>query len=318
SPNLTQWKHMSDFGPQGAVTGFWECPDLYRLPVQGHPGEMRWVLKVGLNPAHIPGGSGGQYFIGRFDGTRFHNDNPPGDIHWLDYGRDCYCALTFNNEPSPQAPRMIGWMDNWDYAGVVPTSPWRGAMTLPRVLSLSEFDASLWLVQKPIEQLRSLRADEFQYSGATDTDLNRKLAAWTHRSQTFEMKATIRLGTARQIVWNLLQGQNDRTLVGFDAVKQQLFVDRSHCAGAHFSNAFPSRTVAPLDLAGEPLRLHIFVDRSSVEVFAQGGRVVMTNLVFPKPSSTGLSLSSSGGALQSIHLNMWKLNSIWEDSQRRR
>lgn len=315
SPNLRQWKHLSDFGPQGATAGVWECPDLYRLPVQAHPGEMRWVLKVGLNPARVPGGSGEQYFVGKFDGTRFHNDNPPGDIHWLDYGRDCYCALTFNNEAKPDELRMIGWMNNWNYAAVVPTSPWRGAMTLPRVLSLAEFRGSLRLVQKPIEQLRSLREEEFQYDGASAADLNRKLAVWPNRNQTFELEATIRPGSAEQIVWSLLQGQNEETLVGFDMAKQQLFVDRSRCAGAHFSKAFPARTVAPLDLAGAPLQLHIFVDRSSVEVFAQDGRVVMTNLVFPKASSTGLSLRLSGGALQSADVHVWKLRSIWGDSR---
>lgn len=313
SPNLRQWRHLSDFGPQGASAGVWECPDLYRLPVQGHPGEMRWVLKVGLNPARVPGGSGEQYFIGTFDGARFRNNNPPEQIHWLDYGRDCYCALTFSNGPRQEPLQMIGWMNNWDYAAAVPTSPWRGAMTLPRTLSLEEFKGSLRLVQKPIEQLRSLREKEFQYDGVSVADLNRKLAAWPHRSQTFEMEAAIRPGSAKQIVWRLLEGQNDETLVGFDTVKQQLFVDRSRCAGAHFDKAFPSRTVAPLDLAGAPLQLHIFVDSSSVEVFAQGGRVVMTNLVFPKASSIGLSLLASGGALQSADVRMWKLQSIWEN-----
>jgi fructan beta-fructosidase len=314
SPNLKQWHYLSDFGPQGATAGVWECPDLYRLPVQGHPGEMRWVLKVGLNPARVPGGSGEQYFIGEFDGTRFRNANPPGEIHWLDYGRDCYCALTFNNEPNPEAPRMIGWMDNWDYAGVVPTFPWRGQMTLPRVLSLSETNGSVALVQNPVEQLRSLRADEFQYDGASEPELNRKLAAWPHRGQTFEMEAIIRLGAAKQIAWSLLQGQNDETLLGFDAQNRELFVDRSKCAGAHFSKSFPSKTAAPVDLGGGPLRLHIFVDRSSVEVFAQGGRIAITNLIFPKPTSAGIALKTSGGNIEQLQLKMWRLRSIWEQA----
>ncbi|HEX7362794.1 MAG TPA: glycoside hydrolase family 32 protein [Bryobacteraceae bacterium] len=311
SPNLKHWHHESDFGPQGATRGVWECPDLYSLPVPGHTGETRWILKVGLNPARVPGGSGEQYFIGRFDGTHFRNDNPSGDIHWLDYGRDSYCELTFNNEPKGQTPRMIGWMDNWDYAGVAPTLPWRGAMTLPKALSLAEVNGSLALVQKPVEQLRSLRGDAFEYEGANEADLNRKVAAWPHRSQSFELDATIRLGAAKQIVWRLLQGKNDETLVGYDALKQELFVDRSHCANAHFSKAFPSRTTAPLKIGNGRLRLHIFVDRSSIEVFAQGGRIAMTNLTFPTPSSTGLSLDSSD-EIGSIHLKISKLRSIWK------
>lgn len=314
SANLKEWHQLSDFGPQGATGGVWECPDLYNLPVRGQPGTTRWVLKVGLNPGHISGGSGEQYFIGYFDGTRFRNDDASDKIHWLDYGRDCYCALTFNNAPQSESPRIIGWMNNWQYAANVPTSPWRGAMTLPRSLSLSKIDGSIAVVQHPVEEIRSLRTDSVQYEGTSETDLNRKLAEWPLRTQTFELEATIRPGEAKQITWELLQGENDETLVGYDAANGELFFDRSHCANAHFNKAFPSRTVAPLRLNSEPLRLQIFVDRSSVEVFAQDGRIAMTNLVFPNSTSIGLSLSTSGGRLDNVQLSLWKLRPIWKDS----
>jgi fructan beta-fructosidase len=312
SPDLKHWQALSDFGPQGATGGVWECPDLYRLPVQGKPGELRWILKIGINPGHVSGGSGEQYFVGKFDGTRFINDNSSDQIRWLDYGRDCYCALTFNNEPPDQPPHMIGWMNNWQYAATVPTSPWRGAMTLPRSLSLSDTQGALVLAQQPIPALGGLRREEFRYDGASEADLNRQLAAWPHRSQTFEMDVEIRPGGAQRITWSLLQGESDETLVGFDAAKSELFVDRSKCANAHFSDHFPSRTVAPVKLEGGALRLHVFVDRSSVEVFAQNGTVVMTNLVFPNASSTGLSLSTSGGPLEDLHCNLWNLGTIWD------
>jgi fructan beta-fructosidase len=133
SPDLKQWRHLSDFGPAGATGGAWECPDFYELPVDGNAENERWVLKIGLNPGHIAGGSGEEYFVGRFDGERFSNDNPPDRTLWVDYGRDCYCEFTFNNAPRPAA---LGWMNNWEYAGKVPTSPWRGQMTVPRTLSL--------------------------------------------------------------------------------------------------------------------------------------------------------------------------------------
>lgn len=312
STNLRQWHHLSDFGPLGATGGAWECPDLYNLPVQGQARQTRWILKVGLNPGHVSGGSGEQYFVGQFDGTQFRTDNVVEDTRWLDYGRDCYCALTFNNEPQSGALRMIGWMNNWEYAAAVPTAPWRGAMTLPRSLSLTAVDRSMTLIQRPVEGLRSLRGDAFRYESADAAELNRRLAEWPHRSQTFEMEMRIRPGLATQIVWTLLEGENDQTLVGFDAVKGELFVDRSNCANARFSPAFPSRTVAPLKLGNEPLRLHIFVDRSSVEMFAQDGRIVMTNLVFPKPTSIGLSLHTSGGRLDNVQISMWKLRSAWK------
>jgi sucrose-6-phosphate hydrolase SacC (GH32 family) len=136
SSDLKHWQQLSDFGPAGATSGQWECPELFELPVDGDNRLTRWVLKVGVNPGGLQGGSGEQYFVGHFDGTRFVNDNPRSVTLWTDYGKDCYCALTFNGLPRNQAPVMMGWMDNWQYAASLPTKPWRGQMTIPRKLSL--------------------------------------------------------------------------------------------------------------------------------------------------------------------------------------
>ena len=77
SPNLKDWTHLSEFGPAGAVGGVWECPDLFPLAVDGDPANVKWVLVINLNPGSIAGGSGGQYFVGDFDGTTFTSDDPP-------------------------------------------------------------------------------------------------------------------------------------------------------------------------------------------------------------------------------------------------
>ncbi len=185
---------------------------------------------------------------------------------------------------------------------------------IARSLSLSKIDGSLVLVQHPVEELHILRGDALQYESTNEVDLNRKLARWPYRSQTFELQTTIRLGEAKQITWKLLPGDNEETLVGYDAASSELFVDRSHCAGAYFSKAFPSKTVAHLRLGSEPLQLHIFVDRSSVELFAQDGEIAMTNLVFPQPKSTGISLTTSGGRRNHVQINFWTLRSIWKQA----
>ena len=143
-------------------------------------------------------------------------------------------------------------------------------------------------------------------------ELNEKLDAWPHRSQTFEVEAAIRPGDAKEIAWKLLQGSGDETVVGFDPGKQELFVDRSKSGNTGWNASFPSRTVAPLRLGSEPLKLHIFVDRSSVEVFAQDGTVVLTNLVFSKSASTGLSLATAGGSIEQMEVRLWTLRSAWE------
>jgi fructan beta-fructosidase len=123
SSNLKNWERAGEFGPSGATSGQWECPDFFPLPVDGDERNTRWVLKIGINPGALQGGSGEQYFVGRFDGTRFINENPASTTLWSDYGKDCYCALTFKNLPPAQGPVMLGWMSNWQYAAKVPTRP---------------------------------------------------------------------------------------------------------------------------------------------------------------------------------------------------
>lgn len=314
SRNLRSWTTISDFGPMGATGGAWECPDLYPLPVE-KTAERRWILKVGINPGHIAGGSGEQYFIGQFDGTAFKTDDPNPPVHWLDYGRDSYCALTFNNEPDTSGRHIIGWMNNWQYAAHVPTSPWRGSMTLPRTLTLGPFAGALHLFQQPVSELQSLREEPFRFEGSDLGELNRKMAAWPGRSQTFELQASIDMGAAKQVAWDLLKGDNDETVLRFDGAAGQLSLDRTKGANANFDPAFPSRTTAPLTVRNGALELHVFVDRSSVEVFAQHGAIAMTNLVFPKPESTALSLTASGGQVRNAQIVIWPLRTAWTASK---
>ena len=109
SPDLKRWEVLSDFGPAGATGGVWECPDLFPLAVDGNPADTRWVLDVDLNPGGQAGGSGGQYFVGTFDGTTFVNDNPPDTTLWVDYGKDFYATLSFSDIPiSGRAPHLDG------------------------------------------------------------------------------------------------------------------------------------------------------------------------------------------------------------------
>jgi fructan beta-fructosidase len=297
SPDLKRWRTLSDFGPAGAVGGQWECPDLFELPLDGDRAKSRWVLKVGLNPGGLQGGSGEQYFIGRFDGSRFVNDNPASLTLWTDYGKDCYCALTFNGLPRADPPVMIGWMNNWQYAGKVPTSPWRGQMTVPRKLALRTYAEGPRLVQEPVEALLKLRAKRL----AWDT----KIA-----SHSFQIESTIPLGQAEEVGWKILSEGGTYTIIGYNKTDQQLFVDRTHSGRVDFGNYFPARTAAPLPVKG-PLQMNILVDRCSIEVFAQGGRVAITNLVFPEGNAYTVKFYSHGGRPGPMKAALWSVNSAW-------
>jgi fructan beta-fructosidase len=307
SPDLKHWRHLSDFGPSGATGGDWECPDFYELPVDGNAGNTRWVLKVGLNPGHLAGGSGEQYFIGRFDGERFSNDNPPDRTLWVDYGRDCYCEFTFNNAPKPAA---LGWMNNWEYAGKVPTSPWRGQMTVPRTLSLRNTPQGIRLAQTPATELESLRESPFTFRGTDIKALNTKLNGRAAKSASYDLVATIRPGEVEQIVFKVLDA-----IVGYDARARQIYVDRTHAGDTSFGPRFPSRTAAPLALDNGVVKVRILADRSSIEVFADNGLVVLTNLVYPNSAPDAISVAVSGGALDGINLQLWNLRSSWAKQQ---
>lgn len=263
SADLEKWTHLSDYGPAGTSGHEWECPDFYELPVDGNPANTRWVLKIGLSRGHVAGGSGEQYFIGKFDGTRFINDNPSSKTLWLDYGPDCYCEFSFSNTPPGAPPVAVGWMSNWIYAGKIPTSPWRGQMTMARQFSLRTTPEGIRLFQSPTPQMRAMRGKQASLASPPDV---------------FELNATVSMNAAGSAEWTLLDGLK----VGYDAGRGELYLDRTQAGDTSFDPKFPARYTAPLKLAGKPLQLDIFADRSSVEVFAQNGEIVFTALVFPR------------------------------------
>jgi len=286
SPDLKKWDRLSEFGPAGTTAGQWECPALFQLSVDGNPSNTRWVLKVGLNPGSLQGGSGEQYFIGRFDGTQFLNDNPASLSLWSDYGKDCYCALTFNNLPPTQPTVMLGWMNNWQYADKLPTGPWRGQMTIPRELVLKTFPEGIRLVQKPARALTLLRGNTV---GKPTTG-------------SFEIETALQMNGATEAGWKIAGRDGTYTLIGYDAVKHEVFVDRTHAP-------FPARTSAPIHLTNDTLTFRILVDRNSIEVFAADGRVAITNLVFSEPPPA-FNFYSNGKASQ-LRTTIWTLRSIW-------
>lgn len=300
SADLKKWKTLSEFGPAGATGGQWECPELFELPLAGVSSESRWVMKVGLNPGARGGGSGEQYFVGRFDGTRFTNDNPASLTLWTDYGKDCYCALTFNNLPHTHAPVMLGWMDNWQYAAALPTSPWRGQMTIPRKLSLRRTADGIRMAQEPADELEKLKGETSVIRGSAKTN-----------GHSFELRSEMRLGSAQEVGWKLLAQDGNYTVVGYDRAAHTVFIDRTQSGVTGFSKDFPARSEAPLDLRDDDLRLRVLVDRCSVEVFAGEGEIAITELVFPPGGADGIEIWTKGGEPGEVAASFSDLRSAW-------
>lgn len=145
SPDLITWKHLSNFGPAAATGGVWECPDLF--PLQFENQEL-WVLIVSLNPGGLYG-SGTQYFIGDFDGATFKPRYSTEEPRWLDYGKDNYAGVTFNNEPTGKRI-LIGWLANWSDVKNHPKTSWTTQMTTPRELGLARLSGEIVLTQQPV------------------------------------------------------------------------------------------------------------------------------------------------------------------------
>ena len=157
SKNLKDWKYESSFGAkQGAHGGVWECPDLVELPVEGTK-EKRWVLICNINPGGPFGGNAAQYFVGTFDGKKFVNEAPT-QTKWMDWGKDHYATVTFNNAPDGRCI-ALGWMSNWQYQGVLPTLQYRGSNTIARDLTLYRQDGELLLRCAPSPEIEKARKE---------------------------------------------------------------------------------------------------------------------------------------------------------------
>lgn len=323
SPDLKRWTYLSDFGPAAATGGVWECPDLFELPVDGDPATTRWVLIVNLNPGGIAGGSGGQYFVGRFDGTRFIADSIRGSsvpvakdapdtatTLWLDYGADFYAGVTWSDVPGGRRV-LLAWMNDWRYANDIPTAPWRSAMSLPRTLALRTTPEGIRLVQQPAQEIERLRGTRQWLDARAIHAGSTSLASLDVAGKALEIVAEFRAGAASEFGLMVRTGQGEATVIGVDATAGRLFVDRTRSGEVGFHREFAARHHAPLSMRNGRVRLRVFVDWSSVEVFADEGRTVITDQIFPSPASDGVALYAKGGSARLVSLEAWPLASAW-------
>lgn len=297
SPDLKQWTELSDFGPAGDIAGDWECPDLLRVPADNSNGPAIWALKVGLNPGAPQGGSGEQYFLGDFDGKTFTASTKPGAHGWTNYGKDDYCAISFNHLPKGERPVLLGWMSNWQYAAKLPTSPWRGQMSLPRRLSYVSDSAGVALKQQPITA--PVRGDHAAIASSKELT----------RDTPFELDVSFDRTTKGTVGVRLYTDDEHWTEIAFDNTKHNFYIDRTR-SGATVAKDFPVTTTQTLNPT-RPYDLHLIVDRSSVEAFAQQGTIAMTNLIFPASTRTRIVFFSSGGKVV-VKGDIWTLRSIWQ------
>lgn len=316
STDLKTWRFLSHFGNVGDTTKVWECPALVQVPIQNERGQSRWVLFISAGHPQKDY-VGMQYFVGNFDGTTFTLDsaNPKtlapavtnryaGSV--VDWGKDYYAAIQFNHLPASQPnPVMIGWLNNWAYGGTLPTTPFKGAMSLPRQISLKRTAAGLVLVQQPIAGVNSLRGVKKDYPNARLTSQSQILEKTT--GNAYELAFDLVPGNARAVGIKLAKGTSEETLLRY--ADGQLQLDRRRSGNVGFHQRFPSVEEAPISPQNGVIKLRVFVDKSIVEVFANDGERVITDQIFPSEAAGGIELFAEDGTAEFRNVTLWPMKS---------
>lgn len=291
STNLTSWNHLSTFVVDlpGRPNFQWECPDLIQMG-------NKWVLLVSVNPGGPILGSGMMYFVGDFDGMEFKADALDYPL-WLDYGMDNYAGVTWSNTGDRKI--MIGWMNNWSYAGAVPCTPWRSAMTLPRELKLTTFGGKPLLCCPVVSEVDKI-ASQWQNVSSEALPLDAKKSAYQLR---------INVGMDQNSTITLSNSKDEKFVIDIRSSDRTLTARRNAATGrVDFNGSFSIPSMqAPLNVEGNTVVVDLFVDQSSVEIVTQDGAMSMTNLVFPTSIYDQLTISNANCSAQ-----VRSLSRIWQ------
>lgn len=315
SPDLKQWHFLSQFGKDvGAHGGVWECPDL--LPIRvAETGEQKWMLLLSINPGGPNGGSATQFFIGDFDGRNFVLDPAfAGQLkqdgpQWIDWGRDNYAGVTWSDVPAADGRvLMLGWMSNWDYATKVPTSAWRSGMTLPRELQLHRQAQGYVLHSLPVRELDVLKGRVSQPQPAAQAEGLILPGAALQQSETYVEFSLP--GSHSKAYLEFSNAQGEVYKVGLDGQTGRYFSDRLQAGRKDFSEQFASKLhTAPRHAQSPLVKMRVYLDRNSAELFADDGATLMSELIFPSAPYTRVRFLVDGQATQPATLKVTEIGS---------
>ena len=329
SQNLKDWEYMSAFGKgYGAQPNQFECPDFIQLPVDGNKNKMKWVMLVNINPGCMFGGSATEYFVGDFDGKEFTCDTKPEVVKWLDYGKDHYAAVCISN--TGERIISIPWMSNWQYANVTPIRQYRGANGLPRELSLYTKDGQIYVAADVVKEVEALRKDTRSFDPITVKDEYKIDEIVPQTDGAYELEMDITPNTSGVAGFDLMNAKGEAAKIYLDMKAGRLVMDRTASGlvafgeksephaketddhrktmSVNYQNDFALGPWAPLSLCeGKTYHLTVFVDKCSVEIFVDGGRIAMTNLVFPTEPYNTLRFYTEGGEAQVSNMKVYKL-----------
>lgn len=341
STDLKKWDFVSGFGEgYGAQPSQYECPDFVQMPVNGDKNNMKYVMLMNVNPGCLFGGSATEYFVGDFDGTNFKCVDDPYTAKWLDYGKDHYATVCFSNT----GDRVIAlpWMSNWQYANVTPIKQHRGANGLPRELSLYTKDGKYYVAANVSPEVYALRKSTQDVENAKVNGEQPMEGITAAAEGAYEIELDITPDKAQVAGLELYNEKGERTLIYLDMKAGKLVMDRTESglidfgdrssihdiekkADVHehreikmpmrqansinYKNDFALGTWAPLNLCeGKTYHLDIFVDKCSVEIFVDGGRIAMTNLIFPTTPYSSIKLYTTGGTASYDNMKIYQIS----------
>ena len=326
SADLKKWDYVSAFGRgYGAQPNQFECPDFFPLTLDG---KQKYVMIVNINPGCLFGGSATEYFVGDFDGREFKCDTPPTRVKWLDYGKDHYATVTFSN--TGDRVLAMPWISNWQYANVTPIQQYRGANGLPRELSLYRHNDDYYVATDVAREVRALRKTPLDLGTFATAKKHELRDVLTSTKDAFELEFDLTPGKSVQSGFTLYNAKGEKVDIYIDAKQNRLVMDRTKSGlvafgeravphdietaydkqvyggakgktfrkanSVNYVNDFALGTWAPLDLCeGKTYHFDVFVDKCSVEIFVDGGRIAMTNLVFPTVPYTSVQFYSKKG-----------------------
>ena len=329
STDLKNWEYLSQFGEgYGVQPNQFECPDLIQLPVDGDKNKMKWVMIVNINPGCPFGGSATEYFVGDFDGKEFHCDTDKSVTKWLDFGKDHYATVCFSN--LGERVVAVPWMSNWQYANVTPIHQYRGANALPRELSLYTKDGEIYMAANAVKETEGLRKGTTDVNDFVMTDEHLVSPLATGQEGACELEMDITPNKAQTVGFQLMNDKGEKTDIYLDLKAGRLVMDRTQSGlvafgeksephakeiddhrkteSVNYVNDFALGTWAPLSLCeGKTYHLNVFVDKCSVEIFVDGGRIAMTNLVFPTVPYNALRFYTQGGEAEVKNLKVHQL-----------
>jgi fructan beta-fructosidase len=309
SANLKNWNLISEFGIKGDDR-LWECPDLFPIVVEDE-GITKWVLIVSIQKKAPNGGTATSYFVGDFDGAAFKSDH--AKQKWLDWGTDNYAFVTWDNIPKDDGRRIgIGWMSNWQYAQIVPTGVWRSAMTLPRELVLYRNGDDFKLRSSPLKEMESLRESVISIEPLVIKDSAKIKGSFDPLQCELKLLVDLQKTTANQFGMELSNDLGERLILTIDRENESLIVDRTESSKNKFSEEFYNEVhTAPIKFGQANLDLTVFLDASSVEIFAADGVLNFTDIFFPTKKFTSISLFSIDGELVLEEGKVYSLKGIW-------